>query len=349
MNNSMIHPLISIVVPVYNVEYYLQECLDSLINQTYQNIEIIIVNDESPDNCLQIIEDYARKDARVKYIDQKNTGLSGARNAGINLSRGDFIMFVDSDDWIDVDCLEQMSKYAANHDLVLASYYREFINKSQIRKLNCAGFYSSEFIQRRIVGLLEEELSDPSQADSLVTVWAKIYKSDIIKRYSLQFISTKEIGTSEDLLFNLEYLEYCKTCFVIDSPLYHYRRYNLNSFTSTNKKNLFLDWKNLFVKINTMIANKNEDFQQAYYNRVSLSLIGLGINEMSSSDSFVKKYKNLKGYLNDDLYVKAFSKLDFSFSPLHWRSLFYFAKIRFTFGVFVVLKVIYYIVKSKNK
>lgn len=344
----MFNVLISIIVPVYNVETYLQECLDSLINQTYQNIEIIIVNDESPDNCLQIIEDYARKDNRIKYIDQKNTGLSGARNAGIKLSTGDFIMFVDSDDWIDVDCLEQMSKYAMNHDLVIASYYREFINNSQIRKLNCAGFYSSAFIQRRIVGLLGEELSDPSQADSLVTVWAKLYRSDIINRNSIQFISTKEIGTSEDLLFNLEYLEYCKTSFVIDGPLYHYRRYNLNSFTSTNKKNLFLDWKNLFNRIHNLIAYKKEDYHIAFNNRIALSIIGLGLNEMQNPKGYRDRIKNLNQILSDPLYEKAYKQLELNYFPLHWKLFFAFAKYKFVLGVYLMLLGINYFVNRNN-
>jgi len=344
----MFNPLISIIVPVYNVEYYLQECLDSLINQTYQNIEIIIVNDESPDNCQQIIEDYARKDNRIKYIDQKNTGLSGARNAGIQLSTGDFIMFVDSDDWIDVDCLEQMSEYVINHDLVIASYYREFINNAQIRKLNCAGFYSSAFIQRRIVGLIEEELSDPSQADSLVTVWGKLYRSDIINRNLIQFISTKEIGTSEDLLFNLEYLEYCKTSFVIDIPLYHYRRYNLNSFTSTNKKNLFLDWKNLFNRIHNLIAYKNEEYHIAFNNRIALSIIGLGLNEMQNFKGYRDRIKNLKQILSDPLYHKAYKQLKLNYFPVHWKLFFAFAKYKFVVGVYLMLLGINYFVNRNN-
>lgn len=344
----MFQPLISIIVPVYNVEMYLSQCIDSVINQTYQNIEIIIVNDESPDNCLKIIEDYARKDNRIKYINQKNTGLSGARNAGVKLSSGEYLMFVDSDDWIDLDCLEQMLEYANNHDLVIASYYREFINKTQIRKLNSAGFHSSAFIQRRIVGLIGEELTDPSQADSLVTVWAKLYSSKIIKRNSIQFISTKEIGTSEDLLFNLEYLEYCKTSFVIDSPLYHYRRYNLNSFTSTNKKNLFFDWKNLFNRIHNLIAYKKEDFHIALNNRIALSIIGLGLNEMQNPNGYSDRIKNLKQILNDPLYDKAYKQLVLKYFPLHWKLFFAFAKYNFALGVYLMLLGINYFVNRNN-
>ena len=108
--------LISIIVPVYNVEKYLAECLDSLINQTYQYIEIICVNDGSVDNSKSILEEYASKDYRIKIINQNNQGLSAARNPGMREASGKYIMFVDSDDWIDLcTCKEAVISAEKNH------------------------------------------------------------------------------------------------------------------------------------------------------------------------------------------------------------------------------------------
>ena len=93
--------LISIIVPVYNVEQYLSRCVDSLVNQTYHNIEIILVDDGSPDRSGEICDEYAKKDKRVKVIHQSNGGLSDARNTALDIAKGDYLMFVDSDDWIE--------------------------------------------------------------------------------------------------------------------------------------------------------------------------------------------------------------------------------------------------------
>ncbi len=101
-------PKVSIIVPVYNVENYLDRCLDSLINQSFDDIEIICINDGSTDNSLSILKDYEKKDARVKIINKDNSGVSDCRNNGINVANGEYIVFVDSDDWIDVNMIETM-------------------------------------------------------------------------------------------------------------------------------------------------------------------------------------------------------------------------------------------------
>lgn len=101
-------PLISVIVPIYNVESYLNRCVESIVNQTYQNLEIILVDDGSPDNCPQICDDWARKDSRIKVIHKENGGLSDARNAGMNIATGEYISFIDSDDYVALDFCETM-------------------------------------------------------------------------------------------------------------------------------------------------------------------------------------------------------------------------------------------------
>ena len=107
---------ISVIVPVYNVENYLVKCLDSIINQTLTDIEIICVNDGSTDNSRQILENYKRKDSRIKIIDKQNGGLSSARNVGYKYSTGEYISYIDSDDWVDLTMLEKMYKNIKKHD-----------------------------------------------------------------------------------------------------------------------------------------------------------------------------------------------------------------------------------------
>lgn len=117
--------IISIIIPVYKVELYLPKCLDSVINQTYQNLEIILVNDGSPDRCGVICEEYAAKDKRIKVINQENQGLSVARNAGLKIATGDYLGFVDSDDWIELDMYEYLVQnlYNEQADIVVCGHY----------------------------------------------------------------------------------------------------------------------------------------------------------------------------------------------------------------------------------
>ena len=215
-------PLVSIIVPVYNVEQYLEQCLTSIVEQTYENIEVILVNDGSNDSSHLIIEQFAKKDPRVKFLTQKNSGISTARNSGIQASTGEFILFVDSDDWVDNILIEKLFFYIKNFDLSVCSYNRAYDNKLNPRILNIEGKVKSKEFQRRLVGLLNEELKDPSQQDSLVTVWGKLYKSKVIKENKLAFISTQEIGTCEDLIFNFQYLENCNEVFILNESLYFY-------------------------------------------------------------------------------------------------------------------------------
>ena len=116
--------MISIIVPIYNVEKYLPQCLDSLISQTYRDIEIILVDDGSPDKCPEICDAYAKKDARIKVVHQINGGVSSARNTGLKASRGEYIGFVDPDDWVAPEMYEKMMEALADHkaDLAICGY-----------------------------------------------------------------------------------------------------------------------------------------------------------------------------------------------------------------------------------
>lgn len=175
--------LISIIVPVYNVEKYLPQCLDSIIGQTYSNIEIICVNDGSPDNSIDILTDYAHRDSRIKIVSQKNKGLSSARNTGLHYASGDYIMFVDSDDWIELDTCEKALQ--EDVDVVFWPYYREYGKKSL--KTQPYGDERLEWdettvfqLHRRMVGLYGSDLHNPAQIDSVITAWGKLFRREVV-------------------------------------------------------------------------------------------------------------------------------------------------------------------------
>ena len=279
---------LSIIIPCYNVENFVQNCTESILMQQGFDFEMIMINDGSKDNTQQVLENLAEKDFRIKVINQQNQGLSGARNTGIEKATGDYIMFVDADDTLEPEALKTIADFFQEEDLFCFSYNRVFGTEKHPRKFNIQGKFPARFIQRRIVGLIDAELSDPSQTDALVTAWGKIYKTEIIRKNQIQFTDTKEIGT-EDALFNIQYLEHALTAQVLDMPLYNYVKINADSLTKLHKPNLFGQWKNLYAKISEIIMAKDAEFRKALNNRIALSIIGLALNETFSEKPFSLK------------------------------------------------------------
>lgn len=186
-------PLVSVIIPVYNVERYLAQCLDSVINQTYPNLEIICVNDGSRDGSPDILRRYADEDAWIQVIDKANGGVSQARNDALDCARGEYIMFVDSDDWVEPDACENavnaMREYDA--DIVMWSYVSETENRSSRKVIfpETTVFEKEEVrakLHRRFVGAMGEELSHPELVDSLCPVWGKLYRRSLIQKSGRQ-------------------------------------------------------------------------------------------------------------------------------------------------------------------
>lgn len=338
---------LSVIIPCYNVEKFVQKCVNSILVQKAFDLEVILVNDGSKDHTQLVLERLAEKDKRIKIINQENKGLSGARNTGIAQATGEYLMFVDADDWLETNAFEVIADKFNHEDLFCFSYNRVFENKVLPRDLKINGNYEAHFIQRRMVGLIGEELADPSQADSLVTIWGKIYKTEIIKNNKIAFIETKIYG-NEDAFFNIQYLEYAVGVKVINTSLYNYRKNNFLSYTNLYKPYLFQQWKALYYKISGIIANKEVDYKVALQNRIALSLIGLGINETYSDAPFYAKAKRISAILHDDAYQKAYHNLTMKYFPLHWKLYFYAAKYKYSSMVLLLAMVMNAIINKNN-
>lgn len=338
---------ITVIIPCYNVQNYVGQCLESIVSQNYRHLEIICINDGSTDDTLSVLNTYAANDSRIIIIDQENQGLSETRNNGIRIATGEFLMFVDSDDWVCQDYfISFTSRMYGDVDLVAASYRREFSNQGIDRDLKIEGSYSADFFQRRLIGLIDQELADPSQADSIVPIWSKLYKLSIIQKYDISFEDIKKIGTAEDLLFNLSYSQYCRDVLIINQPLYHYRKTDSSSFTSTYKSGLFQQWKRLFEHI--QLYCNTPDKAKAYQNRIALSIIGLGLTELRNPLGCKAIVSNLKLFLCDPLYKKSFSQLDMRYLPLHWKVFFFLAKHRFSGLLYHLLKIMDKLINKNN-
>ena len=339
---SQIKDLVSIVLPVYNVEKFLPQCLESVTGQTYKNIEIICVNDGSPDGSENIIRSFMEKDSRIRLINQKNMGLSGARNTGIENASGEYIMFLDSDDWIDPEtaetAIDEIKK--ENAQLVMWSYVREFpqvsLPKNVFEKDRVAfeGDAMRNTLHRRMAGLTDEELADPSNADSAVTAWGKLYKTERIK--NCRFVDTKIIGT-EDALFSLQAFCNIDKAVFINRHFNHYRKDNDTSLTRKYKPQLFSQWQELYDRMSAVINENNLGFESALNNRIALSIIGLGLNELINTTSAKSKIKKLKEIITSPRYKKAYSSLSLKYFPIHWKLFFTCCKTGSGAGVYFLM------------
>lgn len=237
-------PKVSVIVPVYGVEKYLTRCVESIRNQTLREIEIILVDDESPDNCPAMCDAFAAQDSRIHVIHKKNGGLGYARNSGIELASGEYIAFVDSDDYIDTEMYECMYRAALDNksDYVHANRYYEtpegnLLNGGNFLPMR-GGRYDQQELRETIlypmIGLLPHETGRKYVSCSVC--WS-LYRREIILGKDLRFLSERK-QISEDLLFNIDYLMECNCAYVINQKFYHYM-VNENSLTQSYRSDRF--------------------------------------------------------------------------------------------------------------
>lgn len=201
--------MISIIVPVYKVEQYLSQCLDSIVNQTFKDLEIILVDDGSPDRCGMICDEYARKDKRIQVYHIEFSGLSAARNYGMTRARGEFLGFVDSDDWLEPNMFETLFQQMEEHgsDVAICSFYYDYLDQTIAATVVDEQFYNNRDL---LLALLSGKLGS--------MVWNKLYKISSFKR-----ILFPESRVLEDIATLYKVFVNTATAVSISKPLYHYR------------------------------------------------------------------------------------------------------------------------------
>lgn len=213
-------PLISIIVPVYNADQYIDKCIDSIRNQSYTNFELLLIDDGSVDNSASICKRYAEEDSRIKYIYKRNGGVSSARNLGIENATGKWVCFVDSDDYIDSDYLLNFGVTNDDHITLYAQGYKIICQEIIIKEPSKVGIFD----KKDAYDILE-------QSDILNSPVFKLYNKDIIDNNKLRFDKTVSYG--EDHLFSMDYLKFSNKTVIMDFCGYNYVRHN-NSLTKRN-------------------------------------------------------------------------------------------------------------------
>lgn len=299
MNNNY---KISIILPVYNVEKYIDKCLYSIINQTYNNLEIILIDDGSPDNSGKICDQYAKNDSRIKVIHQKNSGVSKARNNGLDIATGDFVMFVDPDDWLELNSCEILVNKInqTGSDMIIYNYIKETNTKS---------IKNSDFTMSKIPINLNIEIQKKILAPYMklkkfnITgigfACNKIIRNEFLKGERFPLEGYKAIN--EDVLFFNKILNKKIKVFFCNEYLYHYR-YNLTSATYAYNKDIISINKIVYDEI--IKYNKDDyEYKQAVYIRMIRNLcreLTLNIFNEKNNLNFKEKIALLKSEINSD-------------------------------------------------
>lgn len=304
-------PKISIIVPVYNVELYLEKCVDSILAQTFTDFQLILVNDGSTDNSGEICNDFARRDDRILAIHRGNEGVSSAKNIGLNLARSEYIIFVDADDWIERPMLDILYTSMVLNSVELAVSgtivdYISCLNKSKIYQCDLEGRYNL------YNGC--DIFSELSNNNLLNFCHGKMFKKSIIDQMHLRFL--ENVTLAEDTLFLISYLQNSCNIYMNRGNFYHYVQHSSSSLAYKYRSDKYEiltkiigEFKNLFVKFNVY----NGKLEGYLMDRYGVIVIGT-IRDFSRKEcklSFVGRVKYLRYIFQDIRFDSWHKKIDF--------------------------------------
>lgn len=336
---------VSIIVPIYNASKYLVECVNSLINQDYSNLEILLINDGSTDGSAEICDSLQNSDKRIRVIHKENGGTASARNLGVQEASGEYVMFIDADDWFELDTVSTLVSHMDSNSLDVArfNYVREFEGKSLAKENTFleARVYEGEECKkvcRQILGLVGSELAHPENINFLSSVCFNIYRKSIIIENDLRFFNFAELGSFVDGTFNFTLFAKIKRFEFIDRHFYHYRKTNASSASSKYRANYVSKQMVLFEKLRNVIDKNDawDEMQEAYCTRVVYNTMEMCFNAVVNKDKFIVKYREVKGLFKNATIKDARKKFKLKCLTLKWKVYFLFIKWGWTLPVYLM-------------
>ncbi len=332
---------VSIIVPVYKAEKYISKCIESLISQKLRDIEIILVDDGSPDKSGIICDEYAKKDNRIKVIHKQNGGVSSARNKGIDVATSEYILFVDSDDWVESDYAERLlnvkNKYPENE---VACGFKTVSD------------YEGTLISNVIFSEKETESVIPLEKYmDLVSAWLaqspcnKLFKRNVILKENIRFLENISLG--EDMYFCLEYYSFCGSEIIrcINKPLYNYIRTDKESLDNKYYPNILEIDKLIYDKLESCLISWGADEEQMKkYNNARFYRYVYALDNTlrkQNSSCCIKKIKTNNKILRSEEFKNSLSKVTSRIHPIH--------KTAYKSGNWIIVKLAYTITSLKNK
>lgn len=310
---------LSVIVPVYKAEKYLKRSVDSILCQTYSDLEVILVDDGSPDNCPQICDAYQKQDTRVVVLHQKNAGVSAARNAGLDRASGEYITFVDSDDYIEPNMYASMMKTVQeyNCDVVLCDCVKEFSDHKELYTHDIRpGFYDKHQLQKEYYPhlLIMENVEYPAT----ISNWLLVFKND--KKFSnVRYI--EGVRYSEDFLFGAQLMRQANSFFYMKGSAFYHYRMNPSSATHTFDPNKWDNYCHLYREIYNVFWN---DDAFDFHHQVDLCLLFFLYNtlgDLRGTDSLSKSEKatKIRNILSDRQVRQMFKRISVWRLSISWK------------------------------
>ena len=336
-NNPLI---VSIIVAIYKIpKEYLEQCIESLVHQTYPNLDIILIDDGSPDQCGEICDDYAKQYESIRVIHQKNEGLPVAWNVGMENAKGEFIVFVDADDWLELDCIEKVLNEIILRKVDVLYFQRCEEGHRPVTYPKTGSRYIEKeallTIQKKVLGFYLKHVAFTPN-----TAWGKIYKTDFLKSNKLIFPAG--LARGQDRIFNLYLLEFLERAYFLDYTGYHYRRLHNDSFSFQYHPEMPKVRLHFMKEADKFIAAYHKDDDEYYACLGARAVNSLGLIESTctfhpqSQLSRREIIRITKNYLNDDIVKKymdkcsvncfsRFGQIRYLLLKFHFYNLYYFA------------------------
>ena len=298
--------LISVIVPIYNVEKYLQQCLDSILSQTYKNIEVIMVDDGSSDSCGAICDEYAEKYSNFIAVHKENAGLGMARNTGLEIAHGQYVIFVDSDDYISDSLIEDLYKELKSYkvDVCISGFKCTIDGYRNVRyESKCyLGEKAKTELLPRMIGSL------PDKKDSIeMSVCGVLYNMENIRKHKILFPSEREL-ISEELIFNIDYMQYANGAYLSNVVGYYYH-INTSSLTRSYRPDRFENIKQLYLEVARRLTELHYDSMTMQRNRriFFVNVKGCISQEANSINDFGTRQKlsRIKSICSDSILQEA--------------------------------------------
>lgn len=314
---------VSVIIPIYNAEKYLTQCIESVLNQTLQNIEIILINDGSQDGSENICKEFLKRDSRIKYQYKENEGLAAARQDGINMASGDYVGFVDSDDWVELDMYEKMYLSATKNsaDVVLCNCF-EYSEKKNRTELRPGAYNESQILEEILPKTLIRIDEEGRRRNIRWSNCLRIYKKKTIDENKIQF--QKELRRCQDLAFTYDVMLCSKNFYYLDEFLYHNRQ-DAGSLSRGYTKNMWKLIKPLIRHIYeaTEKSGRLQNISLTHSTAFFL-IIDCLLNEFKTDGpSLVAKKKNIKEIVTDEVCIKAVKELKFTKLNQYYKEVFY--------------------------
>lgn len=307
---------VSVIIPIYKVESFLSRCIDSVLGQTYSILEIILVDDGSPDGCAMICDAYGEKHSTIKVIHKPNGGLASARNAGMRVATGDYVFFVDSDDWIDSNMIAELATIAEREDVDFVRTRMKYSNWPNhpdgtvcdfgIEKMMRTGVYDRERIEKEILPIC---ITTPQVTfGPIVSACGSLYKRKVLAEHNLEFY--EDVKYSEDCIFNVRVLMVCGAFYYLNEPQYYNYFYNNMSITKSFRADRWESNKNLIRRFEEDLGEeKRFDIPQQLWRKRLFCILNT-LSERHNLKSFAKRVSFCREICSDSITVQAMRHLD---------------------------------------